>query len=41
MFTGPEDTIQLLIEKGADINVVNNLNYSALVLAIQAGNWYI
>lgn len=30
--------VKLLIENGADINAVNNLNDTALILAISKGN---
>lgn len=35
--TGPESVVLLLIENGADVNVVNNVNNTALRLAIQSG----
>lgn len=37
MFTGPESLILMLIENGADVNVVNSHNNTALILAISEG----
>lgn len=30
--------VRLLIEKGADVNIVNKYNYTALILSINLGN---
>lgn len=38
--TGPESLIKLLIENGADVNAVNDVNNSALILAISNGKSY-
>lgn len=35
--TGYESTVRLLIENGADVNIVNNFNNTALILAISEG----
>ena len=45
IFAGLESTVKFLIENGADINAVNNINNSALIEAIKNGkqfkNWQI
>lgn len=37
LITGSDTMVKLLIENGANINVLNNFNNSALILAISEG----
>ena len=37
MDTGHESIVELLIENGADINVVNDLNNTAMLLSLDFG----
>lgn len=40
-FIGFERVVQMLIEKGANVNAVDGKNYSALLYAVEKGNIFI
>lgn len=40
LLLGLEETVELLIENGANVNATNVYNETALILAINSGNCY-